>query len=37
MDEKRRIERLKKNNQVTITIVSNGETNSGYVQNEVEK
>jgi hypothetical protein len=28
MDEKRRVERLKKNNQVTITIVSDGETNS---------
>jgi hypothetical protein len=28
MDEKRRVERLKKDNQVTITIVSDGETNS---------
>ena len=28
MDEKRRVERLKKNNQVTITIFSDGETNS---------
>ncbi|PKN84516.1 MAG: hypothetical protein CVU51_10370 [Deltaproteobacteria bacterium HGW-Deltaproteobacteria-1] len=28
MNDKRRIERLKKNNEVTITIVSDGETNS---------
>ena len=28
MDDKRRIERLKKNNEVTITIVSDGEANS---------